>query len=767
MGLKIVHTDNSGYVCGFEVLDMTKSTIAILSSFLVFSLFAQARSFVHDTITEPIPDIIRLDLPESLANRKLAALGLVDITSKPFGADPTGKADSTEAIQAAINFARDHQMPCFFPSGTYKTSNTLSCIQGYYRRRHGKVSAAPNFPCVLVGSSDEDKPRPRIILAPDSPGYGNPQKPKYVVHFWTRSTENPNSPQPNICFNQMFIGIDITIGRGNPGAVAIRLRGAQGSGVQDCTIDATGGLTGLEGSCGSGGSHTNIKIIGGRTGMDLRETQPAPTITGITLINQRDTAILYGGRQALCAVGIRIISEAKGPAIKIAPQWDVHFQGPLVLVDSHIVFRKPHPENTLLSATRSFYLNNVYTKNAATIAHLPGHSKIPGNPNGWLRIKEYAQSIGHAPYKGLKYASSVYIDGKKTSDPLIIIEPDKTPPEDLQSRHLWPKNFPTWQSKNAVDVTAPPYNAKADGLTDDTAALQRAIYENATLLLPRGIYRITRTLKLKPDTKIIGVGKAFSIIAVRAGEGFFTDNTSPKPLIETADSKQGNCIMAFCGIYVPYEAPGAYALKWSTGRNSICRDVDYLLVPGVGFGRKIPVHAPRITPFVKITGSGGGKWYNFELGKGLADPGYRQILVEGTSEPLSFYHLCPEGTRSEANMEIADSRNVSLYGFKGEGNTFMLWIRNSDHIRLFGYGGNASARTASTLFKIENTPNFLLANIIDHPMPKGKPAIRGAVGTDPEKYYMIIEQTSSGSSIKTTPLDRPTLYKRGSPKTAD
>jgi hypothetical protein len=165
-----------------------------------------------------------------------------------------------------------------------------------------------------------------------------------------------------------------------------------------------------------------------------------------------------------------------------------------------------------------------------------------------------------------------------------------------------------------------------------------------------------------------------------------------------------------------------------------------------------------------VCGHGGGKWYNFELGKGLADPGYRQILVEGTSEPLSFYHCCPEGAHSEANMEIRNAQNVSLYGVKGEGNTYILWIRDCDHIGVFGYGGNASAREGDTLFRIEDTPNFVMANIVDHPMPRGSKAIRGAIGTDPEKYYMIIERTPDAKIVKTTPLDRPVLYRRGNPQ---
>lgn len=730
---------------------------------LLIPAIAAGQPYIHDTVSQPVADLIRLDVPESLGNRPLAALGCVDITASPFNADPTGIEDSTKAIQKAINFARDYQMVCFFPSGTYRISDTLSCIQGLYRRQHGKVSAAPNFPCVLVGSAKKGIARPKIVLTPNSPGFENPRKPKYAVHFWARSVDAPDSHQPNICFNQMFLNIDIAIGLGNPGAVAIRLRGAQGSGVQDCTIDATGALTGLEGGCGSGGSHANIKIIGGRIGLDLRQTQPTPTITGITLVNQAETAIIYGGRQALCAVGIQIRSNTTGPLIKVEPEWDVHFQGPFVLVDSEAIFEKPRPANTLLASTRSFYLRNVYVKNAAAVAQLPKRTAASPDPEGWIRIKEYAQSIRPKLYKDLQYGTSIYIDGNKRPNNLIDMVKGRMPPGDIRTRHVWSPDFPNRESHRAVNAKAPPYNASGDGIADDTKALQRAINENEIVFLPKGIYRISRTLNLRPQTKIIGVHKSFSIVAVRRDEGYFTDNARPRPLLETADSKNADTVLAFCGLYVPYEVPGAYALKWSAGRKSVCRDVDYLLMPGAGYGRRTPPHAPRVTPFVKITGAGGGKWYNFELGKGLADPGYRQIIVEGTSQPLAFYHLCPEGVRSEANMEITDSRNVRLYGFKGEGNTFMIWVRNSDNISLFGYGGNASGNPGSTLFKIENTPNFLLANLVDHPIPKGKPAIRGAVGTDPEEYHMVIEQTSDGATVKTAPLDRPTLYKRGNP----
>ena len=59
------------------------------------------------------------------------------------------------------------------------------------------------------------------------------------------------------------------------------------------------------------------------------------------------------------------------------------------------------------------------------------------------------------------------------------------------------RRFPT--SNFVIDVTKPPYGAKGDGKTDDTAAIQKAILDamglHKVIYLPNGTYLISDTLE--------------------------------------------------------------------------------------------------------------------------------------------------------------------------------------------------------------------------------------------------------------------------------
>jgi len=718
------------------------------------------------------------EAPSELGNQSLAALGLVDVTAAPFCADAGGQRDSTEALQQAIVFARDHQMVCFFPPGEYKISDTLNCEQYRPLRRDGRRQGTRDYPCVLVGSR-RAATRPRIVLAAQSPGFSDPESPKYVIYFWApgAGTETPiDQPQPNINMNQMLVGIDVTIGPGNQGAVAIRHRAAQGSGVQDCTIDARHGYCGLEGGAGSGGSHANVTVIGGRIGLDMRQTQPAPTLTGCTLIGQTETALIASSRQALCAVGLRVETETSGPAIATKKLWGAH-HGQLCLVDSQIVFRNPG-ENTAIEAESSLYLNNVYVRGAQTLVRQPDRPALRMEELGWVHVQEYAGGVAER-FRARKYdnrmfvyPAPIFVDGKALRAPFLAdVEPGRTPPSDLQSRHLWDRQFPNWESPGAVNVKDEPYGAVGDGTADDAEAIQRAIDEHETVFLPKGYYAVSKTIRLRPDTKLTGMHRCFSwLVPLDRQGGDFHDPAHPRPVVRTADDAEADTLVAFLGIRTLQESTAAYCLHWQAGRRSIFRDANIVLsfrAPPQGPAHLLDpneVSGLYNHPVVRIDGHGGGRWYNYhqESSRGHGRD-YRHLLIDGTTEPLHMYQCNPEHARSDANMEIRGAKHVSLYGVKGEYYQPIIWVRDCDRVRIFGYGGNAAAHQGRALFVIERTPNVLLANLVDSPrMPQGIPdTFFAGDGVDPRRWHMITELTARDETIVTPPLARPVLYRRG------
>ena len=65
--------------------------------------------------------------------------GLLDVTAPPFSADPTGVADATDALQAAIDFSRDNYLTPWLRVGVYRVTRSLRLIQ---RTRLASIGSA-------------------------------------------------------------------------------------------------------------------------------------------------------------------------------------------------------------------------------------------------------------------------------------------------------------------------------------------------------------------------------------------------------------------------------------------------------------------------------------------------------------------------------------------------------------------------------------------------------------------------------------------------
>jgi hypothetical protein len=106
----------------------------------------------------------------------------------------------------------------------------------------------------------------------------------------------------------------------------------------------------------------------------------------------------------------------------------------------------------------------------------------------------------------------------------------------------WPggENVAWPADAGVVDVTKPPYNARGDGQSDDTDAINKALAGNADrgaiLWLPNGIYRVRDTLKWgkgEKYTSLIGQSEAGTVIKLDDKAAGFDDPRKPRHVIWT------------------------------------------------------------------------------------------------------------------------------------------------------------------------------------------------------------------------------------------
>lgn len=435
---------------------------------------------------------------------------------------------------------------------------------------------------------------------------------------------------------------------------------------------------------------------------------------------------------------------ATGPAICLAGTDAT--RGTMSIVDTKITFEKQEETNTAIGGNRSVYLNNVWVQGGAKIVQTSDGGSLEGLMTGWRHVIEYAHNVQPpkiSNWDKAQFKHITYIDGQPTTSDVVILGNDgETPPSDLQSRHIW--YCPDWELPTVANVRKAPYNAVGSAGVDDYEALQKAIDENEIVFIPKGVFYTSKTLKLRPDTKLIGLGQISSIQALKQVGGDFYDESNPQPLILSADDANAETAVAYLtlGADVETKPKNSAIIHWRSGCNSVIRTVNII--------RPIKTVSP-----ILATGNGGGRWYSLKL--------INRTRIEGTHEPLRMYQANPEKGLGQAgiggvgeddyppHITIKDASNITIYGLKEEG-IISLYISDSDCINVFGYGGVATALEGESLFIIERTPNFRLVGLMDR---------GGKLGTDPNKWFMVTEYTEDGQVVKTEPLERLTLYKRG------
>lgn len=143
-----------------------------------------------------------------------------------------------------------------------------------------------------------------------------------------------------------------------------------------------------------------------------------------------------------------------------------------------------------------------------------------------------------------------------------------------------------------IDVTRPPYNAKGDGKTDDTGAIQQAIhdaYHTGILYLPQGTYLVSKTLEWiqsnsEPRARLIihGQGRNKTTIKLVDHAPYFQDPSKPQPVIQTRGWKQRSNFEANKAFYnslyyltvdTGKRNPGAVGINWMVSNEGTLRHI--------------------------------------------------------------------------------------------------------------------------------------------------------------------------------------------------
>lgn len=151
------------------------------------------------------------------------------------------------------------------------------------------------------------------------------------------------------------------------------------------------------------------------------------------------------------------------------------------------------------------------------------HSSVSARGKGqtWTLVNELASGADGVGGKTILPADVLYTDGTRRPNSELVdaIAVASGPSSDLVSRHVhWDEStFPSFERAGGEPVrgTADAIldcGARGDGHTDDHAALQMCLHRYVDVFLPKGHYRLSDTLELRPGSRLVGLSQVHSVL---------------------------------------------------------------------------------------------------------------------------------------------------------------------------------------------------------------------------------------------------------------
>lgn len=601
-----------------------------------------------------------------------------------FGVKGDGAADDSEALQAAINKVQETTGAgiVYLPQGRYRLTKTIYLWTGIR----------------IVGYGAE---RPILFLAPNTPGFQEGHDflgtGRYMVHF---ASNRPQRGGPVVDANEFTFysgmsNVDFEIGDGNAAAIAIRFHVAQHSSLNHIDFHIGQGRAALE---DVGNQASDLKIYGGEYGIVSVKTSPAWQflLMDSVLEGQRKAAI-HTQEVGMTLVRNRI---AKTPvAVEISRGMPEQLYGrDLVLED---ISRVGVVVGNVWAAHSQITLDRIACNNVAKMLEngegASGYTEINAPGKFWMEEK-------------LTLGLEIGNDGREAGYALRHREiPLHSAPSLAKTDIPELPAMSEWVNVHTLGV-------KGDGGTDDTPALQKAIDAHRVLYLPEGMYRMTGTLHLKPDTVLIGMNPTTTMLTLLDEEPAFSGTGAEVPMVESA--RGGNAMMISIGIGTGFVNPRAGGVMWRAGAASFLDDVNF----SVGRGRANGSLGPNAPPIRPRTGprqdifeteqaslwvgeGGGGLFRGIWTANTVANAG---LVVENTSTPSIVYQMsCEHHMHHETRFHQA--QNWTVYALQTEeekpagADAFSIELVNSRHIlftNLFMY--RVSRNTMPKLNAIES-----------------------------------------------------------------
>jgi len=466
------------------------------------------------------------------------------LTPENFPVHGDGIGDDSSALQLAIDKVASSTGAgvLFISEGTYRLTKTIYVWPGVR----------------LIGYGNT---RPVFTLRENTPGFQEGDD-KYMLFFsggrgFGRRQGPPQDGGAGTFYSAMS-NIDIEIGPGNPAAIAVRFHVAQHCYLSHMDFRLGPALAGLK---DIGNEVEDLHFHGGQFGIITKRSAPGWPILVIDCLFEGQSEAAISCDEAGLAV-VRPHFKNIPTAVSIVPDkpdelWlsDARFEnvtGPAMIISN---------EN---NARTQINVRHIVCRDVPVLAKFRETGKtIAGIASAYV-VEQFSHGL-HITGLGTDRRIKTTLEAYKVA---VLPSPVKSDILNLTDIETW------------VNVRS--LGAKGDGKTDDTAVLKKAIAQYQTLYLPIGWYCVSGTLRLRPNTVLIGLNPSATVINVPDGTAAFQGQGQPKPVIEAPHG--GNNIITGIGVYTGATNPRAVGVKWMAGADSMINDVRF----HGGHGTRIP-----------------------------------------------------------------------------------------------------------------------------------------------------------------------------------